>query len=193
VSSPAVSAAWNARVKSSTSSQTSLRAPAAAAPSFGEHRIVFGSDSVWYGGPQWQIEALWRFQIPDVFPASGGGGTRSQFGYPQITESAKRKILGLNNARLYGIRNTDGRLTNDNSADCRDDDDRHDHDRDDERGAYHPVPSNYASLIPVSLKRTMEYAGFATDDRLSRYRREYLAAGANPRHTRFGWTRARSS
>ena len=31
----------------------------------GEDRIVFGSDSVWYGSPQWQIEALWRFQIPD--------------------------------------------------------------------------------------------------------------------------------
>ncbi len=31
----------------------------------GEDRIVFGSDSVWYGSPQWQIEALWRFQIPE--------------------------------------------------------------------------------------------------------------------------------
>jgi predicted TIM-barrel fold metal-dependent hydrolase len=29
---------------------------------FGEDRIIFGSDSVWYGSPQWQIEALWRFQ-----------------------------------------------------------------------------------------------------------------------------------
>jgi len=44
---------------------------------FGEDRIVFGSDSVWYGSPQWQIEALWRFQIPEVFPAKGGGGTRA--------------------------------------------------------------------------------------------------------------------
>ena len=30
----------------------------------GGDRIVFGSDSVWYGSPQWQIEAFWRFQIP---------------------------------------------------------------------------------------------------------------------------------
>jgi len=30
----------------------------------GPDRIVFGSDSVWYGSPQWQIEAFWRFQIP---------------------------------------------------------------------------------------------------------------------------------
>ena len=28
----------------------------------GEDRIVFGSDSVWYGSPQWQIDAMWRFR-----------------------------------------------------------------------------------------------------------------------------------
>ena len=31
----------------------------------GEDRVVFGSDAVWYGSPQWQIEAFWRFQIPE--------------------------------------------------------------------------------------------------------------------------------
>ena len=31
----------------------------------GSDHVVFGSDSLWYGGPQWQIEALWRFQIPE--------------------------------------------------------------------------------------------------------------------------------
>src|SRR5947199_214703 len=25
------------------------------------HRVNFGSDSLWYGSPQWQIEAFWRF------------------------------------------------------------------------------------------------------------------------------------
>src|SRR2546422_864162 len=30
----------------------------------GEDRIVFGSDAVWYGSPQWQIEALWRVRAP---------------------------------------------------------------------------------------------------------------------------------
>src|SRR5438445_2618063 len=123
---------------------------------FGEDRIVFGSDSVWYGSPQWQIEALWRFQIPDRFPnidrngAALPGGTRQQWGYPQLTETAKRKILGLNNARLYGIRNVDGRLTN-APDECEDRDRDRDRDRDDRRGAYHPVPSNYASLIPIAL------------------------------------------
>ena len=61
----------------------------------GEDRIVFGSDSVWYGSPQWQIEAFWRFQIPEAL--------REKYGYPELTESAKRKILGLNSAKLYGI------------------------------------------------------------------------------------------
>jgi predicted TIM-barrel fold metal-dependent hydrolase len=61
----------------------------------GEDHIVYGSDSVWYGGPQWQIEAFWRFQIPERM--------RERWGYPRITERAKRKILGLNSARLYGL------------------------------------------------------------------------------------------
>jgi uncharacterized protein len=61
----------------------------------GEDNIVFGSDSLWYGGPQWQIEALWRFQIPDSIA--------DKWNYPQLTHTAKRKILGLNSARLYGL------------------------------------------------------------------------------------------
>jgi hypothetical protein len=61
----------------------------------GENNIVFGSDSLWYGGPQWQIEALWRSRIPDDIA--------DRWGYPQLNEGAKRKILGLNSARLYGM------------------------------------------------------------------------------------------
>ena len=63
---------------------------------FGEDRIVFGSDCVFNGSPQWQIEALWRFQIPEEM--------RRRFGYPELTPAAKRKILGLNSARLYKMR-----------------------------------------------------------------------------------------
>jgi len=70
----------------------------------GEDHIVFGSDSVWYGGPQWQIEAFWRFQIPESI--------RRQWGYPQLTERAKRKILGLTSARLYGLSSHDNRYKN---------------------------------------------------------------------------------
>jgi uncharacterized protein len=61
----------------------------------GEDNIVFGSDSMWYGGPQWQIEALWRFQIPESIA--------EKWNYPELTHTAKRKILGLNSARLYGL------------------------------------------------------------------------------------------
>ena len=61
----------------------------------GHDHIVFGSDSLWYGGPQWQIEAFWRSQIPDDI--------REKWDYPQLTEGAKRQILGGNSARLYGL------------------------------------------------------------------------------------------
>ncbi len=61
----------------------------------GSEHIVFGTDSMWYGGPQWQIEALWRFQIPEQI--------QERWGYPPLTEKDKRNILGLNSARLYGL------------------------------------------------------------------------------------------
>ncbi len=135
---------------------------------FGEDRIVFGSDGVWYGSPQWQIEALWRFKIPQEM--------RERYGYPELTDRAKRKILGLNNARLYGIKNVDGRLVT--PEECESDDDR-----------YHPVPLNYEALIPISLKRTMEFPGFALNDRLTKLRERYLASGPNPSNTRHDWIR----
>jgi predicted TIM-barrel fold metal-dependent hydrolase len=62
---------------------------------FGPERIVFGSDSLWYGAPQWQIEALWRFQIPETMAA--------KYGYPRLDAHARRQILGLNSARLYHL------------------------------------------------------------------------------------------
>lgn len=61
----------------------------------GPEKIVYGSDSLWYGGPQWQIEALWRYQIPEEI--------RSKWDYPELTEKAKRQLLGLNSARLYKL------------------------------------------------------------------------------------------
>jgi predicted TIM-barrel fold metal-dependent hydrolase len=67
----------------------------------GEDNILFGSDSMWYGGPQWQIEAFWRFQIPVEM--------RARWGYPRLTYEAKRKILGGNSARLYGLPNASRR------------------------------------------------------------------------------------
>ena len=45
-------------------------------------------------GPQWQIDALWRFQIPEQI--------QEKWKYPSFDHHAKRNILGLNSARLYG-------------------------------------------------------------------------------------------
>jgi predicted TIM-barrel fold metal-dependent hydrolase len=120
---------------------------------FGEDRIVFGTDSVWYGSPQWQIEAFWRFQIPDDL--------RNQYGYPELTETAKRKILGLNSARLYQLPSN---------------------------ATYTPVPPDYADRIPDDLKTLMEFPGY-TGDNLSRMKTEYVAAGPRPSNTRYGWLR----
>jgi hypothetical protein len=51
---------------------------------------------MWYGSPQWQIDAFWRFQIPDRL--------REQFDYPELDQQAKLRILGLNSAKLYKIK-----------------------------------------------------------------------------------------
>ena len=63
--------------------------------SFGEGNILWGTDSIFYGSPQGQIEAFRAFQIPAEM--------RDRFGYPELSDRAKEKILGWNAARLYGI------------------------------------------------------------------------------------------
>jgi uncharacterized protein len=62
---------------------------------FGENNILWGTDSIFYGSPQGQIEAFRSFQIPQEL--------RERHGYPALTDRAKEKILGWNAARLYGI------------------------------------------------------------------------------------------
>jgi len=61
----------------------------------GEDRILWGTDSVWYGAPQPLIDAFRAFQIPDRL--------RGEHGYPALTDTVKAKILGGNAARLYGV------------------------------------------------------------------------------------------
>ena len=62
---------------------------------FGAERILWGTDSTWYGSPQPLIDAFRAFTIPERM--------QETFGYPPLTASAKAAILGLNAARLYGI------------------------------------------------------------------------------------------
>jgi len=61
----------------------------------GPERILWGTDSIWYGSPQAQIEAFRTFEITDEY--------QGRFGYPPLTEAVKRRILGANAADLYGV------------------------------------------------------------------------------------------
>lgn len=61
----------------------------------GSWRILWGTDSVWWGSPQWQINVLKALQIPPAM--------QEEYGYPPLTDRDKARILGRNAARLYGI------------------------------------------------------------------------------------------
>ena len=62
---------------------------------FGEDQILWGTDAIWTGSPQWQINAMKLFAMPERL--------MEEFGYPEVTAAVKAKILGLNAARLYGV------------------------------------------------------------------------------------------
>jgi hypothetical protein len=64
----------------------------------GADHVVWGTDSVWFGSPQWQIEALRRLEVPEDM--------RKKYGYPLLGPpdgETKRAIFGLNSARLFGL------------------------------------------------------------------------------------------
>ncbi len=61
----------------------------------GEDNVLWGTDSIWYGSPQDQIQAFRTFQISAQF--------QEQFGYTPITPALRRKVFGLNAARPYNI------------------------------------------------------------------------------------------
>jgi predicted TIM-barrel fold metal-dependent hydrolase len=128
----------------------------------GDDRVVFGSDSLWYGGPQWQIEAFWRFQIPDDM--------RQQYGYPELTPAAKRKILGGNSAKLYKLAP---------AAEAS------------PKGKYKPVPDiTSESQVPASLLTLLEFSGQANDT-FSKMRKQYAEMGGKRTNTRYGWIRTK--
>jgi predicted TIM-barrel fold metal-dependent hydrolase len=62
---------------------------------FGDDHVLWGTDSIWWGSPQWQIEAFKRLEMPEPLA--------KRFGYAPLTVATKRKILGLNAARVYGV------------------------------------------------------------------------------------------
>ncbi len=136
---------------------------------WGPDRIVFGSDSLWYGAPQWQIEALWRFQIPEEMSR--------KYGYPQLTADMRRKILGLNSARLYKLK-----VEAPVSA----------------GGIFKPVPQDFATMVPADLKATLADASNSKQgpqaslmalppDKFALLRGDYHAAGGWRDNLRYGW------
>jgi uncharacterized protein len=62
---------------------------------YGVDHVIWGTDCLWWGSPQWVIDAFKRFQISDELC--------QKFGYQKLTKEDKAKIFGLNAARLYGV------------------------------------------------------------------------------------------
>ena len=62
----------------------------------GADHVVWGTDAIWTGAPQWQIEALRRLEIPEDM--------QKKYGYAPLGPAdgpVKRMIFGENSARLY--------------------------------------------------------------------------------------------
>ena len=75
-------------------------------------------------------------------------------GYPELTERAKRKILGLNSAKLYGIKTLD-------------------------TDAYRPVPKDCESRMTDKLKTTLELGQLKADN-MSKMKETYAALAIEP-------------
>jgi hypothetical protein len=64
----------------------------------GRDHVVWGTDSVLYGSPQWQIEALRRLEIPDDL--------QKKYGFAPLGAAdgmVKNAIFGYNSAQLYKL------------------------------------------------------------------------------------------
>ncbi len=61
----------------------------------GEDNVLWGTDSIWYGSPQDQIQAFRTFQISETL--------REKFGYPTITPRLRAKVFGLNATKPYEL------------------------------------------------------------------------------------------
>lgn len=79
-----------------------MRDPNSAAHSLGKlfkhlgpDNVLWGSDSLWYGSPQDQIQAFRTFQISEAF--------QQQFGYAAISPEVRAKVFGLNAAHVYEV------------------------------------------------------------------------------------------
>jgi predicted TIM-barrel fold metal-dependent hydrolase len=79
----------------------------------GADHVVYGSDSLWYGSPQWQIEALRRLEIPDDM--------QKKHGFAPLGAAdgiVKTAMFSGNTARLYKLelKSAQGEITKDKVA-----------------------------------------------------------------------------
>jgi predicted TIM-barrel fold metal-dependent hydrolase len=79
-----------------------LRSPDTAAHTLGKlckrvgrRRVLWGTDAIWYGSPQAQLQAFRAFTISDEY--------QDVYGYPALTPKLKARILGLNAAELFDL------------------------------------------------------------------------------------------
>ncbi|WP_428410119.1 amidohydrolase family protein [Hyphococcus sp.] len=61
----------------------------------GADNVLWGTDSIWYGSPQDQIQAMRAFEISEEF--------QERYGYAPMTKELKAKIFGLNAMVPYKI------------------------------------------------------------------------------------------
>ena len=60
---------------------------------------MWGTDSVWYGSPQWQIEALRRLEIPEDM--------QKKYGFAPLGDAngaTKQLVFGGNTTKFHKIR-----------------------------------------------------------------------------------------
>ena len=62
---------------------------------YGADHVLWGTDCIWWGSPQWLIESFRRFQIPE--------NLQEKFAYAPISDADREIIFGLNAATLYDI------------------------------------------------------------------------------------------
>ncbi|HEY2818127.1 MAG TPA: amidohydrolase family protein [Casimicrobiaceae bacterium] len=61
----------------------------------GESNVLWGTDSIWYGSPQDQIQAFRTFQISDALVAKQG--------YARLTPALRTKVFGRNALKVYNV------------------------------------------------------------------------------------------
>jgi hypothetical protein len=64
----------------------------------GHDHVFWGTDSVWYGSPQWQIEAFRRLEIPEDMQKKNGFAPLGP-----ADGAVKGAIFGYNAARFYRL------------------------------------------------------------------------------------------